>query len=79
MSWIKEYKQSLKMKEVEEIFDLALYRPLAFVLVKSIYRTKITPNHLTYLAIVMGVTAGCFYSQGTQSCFIAGGIFYLLF
>jgi phosphatidylglycerophosphate synthase len=79
MSWVSDYKKSLKMKEVEEIFDLALYRPLGFILVKSILRTRITPNHLTYLAIVMGVIAGCFYSQGTQSCFITGGIFYLLF
>jgi phosphatidylglycerophosphate synthase len=79
MSWLADYRKSLKMKEVEEIFDLALYRPLAFALVKSIIRTRITPNHLTYLAILMGITAGCFYAQGTQMCFIAGGIFYLLF
>ena len=79
MSWITDYKKSLKMKEVEEVFDLILYRPLAFIFVKSIIRTNITPNQLTFAAIVMGVIAGCFYSQGTQSCFIAGGIFYLLF
>jgi len=79
MSWIKDYKKSLKMKEVEEIFDLILYRPLAFIFVKTIIRTNITPNHLTFAAIIMGIIAGCFYSQGIQNCFIAGGIFYLLF
>ena len=79
MSWIADYKKSLKMKEVEEIFDLILYRPLAFIFVKSIIRTNITPNQLTLTAIVMGVIAGCFYSQGTQACFIAGAVFYLLF
>ena len=79
MSWITDYKKSLKMKEVEEIFDLLLYRPLAFILVKSIIRTNITPNQLTIMAIVMGIISGCFYSQGTQICFIVGGLFYLLF
>jgi hypothetical protein len=79
MSWITDYRKSLKMKEVEEIFDLILYRPLAFIFVKSIIRTNITPNHLTFAAIIMGIIAGCFYSQGNQSCFIAGGLFYLLF
>ena len=79
MSWITDYKKSLKMKEVEEIFDLLLYRPLAFILVKSIIRTNITPNQLTISAIVMGIISGCFYSQGTQAYFIVGGLFYLLF
>ena len=79
MSWVTDYKKSLKMKEVEEIFDLLLYRPLAFILVKSIIRTNITPNQLTMSAIVMGIISGCFYSQGTQVFFVVGGLFYLLF
>jgi hypothetical protein len=27
----------------------------------------------------LGIIAGCFYSKGTQACFVAGGLFYLLF
>jgi len=79
MTWLADYKKSLKMTEVEEVFDLVLYRPLAFVFVKSIIRTEITPNQLTSAAIAMGLAAGCFYSQGTRASFAAGALFYLLF
>lgn len=79
MSWLAEYRNSLKMTEVEEIFDLVLYRPLAFVFVKSIIRTDITPNQLTVAGIVMGIISGVFYSRGTPAGFMAGALFYLLF
>ena len=42
------------MVEVEEFFDLVFYRPLAYLLVKSIYRTRITPNQVTWLALLIG-------------------------
>lgn len=79
MSWFKEYKKSLKMAEVEESIDLIFYRPLAFLLVKSIYNTKITPDHLTLAAIIMGLTGGFFYAFGLQlTCYI-GSFFYIFF
>lgn len=65
MSWYSDYKKSLKMLEVEEIFDLFFYRPLAFILVKIIYRSNITPNQLTIGAIIMGIIGGIFYAQGS--------------
>ncbi len=67
------------MPEVEEVIDLLLYRPLAFLLVISVYHTKIKPDHLTLAAMIMGIVAGCFYSFGTPSTCITGAIFYLLF
>ena len=79
MSWFGEYKKSLKMKEVEEVFDLFFYRPLAFLLVKLIYKTNITPNQLTIAAIFMGVIGGCFYAQGLPQYFIIGALFYMMF
>lgn len=79
MSWLEEYKSSLKMPEVEEFTDLVLYRPLAFLLVVSVYHTKIKPDHLTLAAMFMGIIGGCFYSFGTHSATIAGACFYILF
>src|SRR3954467_7501845 len=64
MSWFSEYKKSLKMLEVEEYFDLFFYRPLAFLLVKTVYRTNITPNQLTIVAIFIGLACGIVYAQG---------------
>jgi hypothetical protein len=79
MRWFDEYKDSLKMAEVEEVIDLVLYRPLAFLLVKSIYRTRITPDNLTFAAIIMGFAGGCFYALGLHFSCIIGALFYLLF
>ena len=79
MRWFTEYKQSLKMAEVEEVLDLFLYRPIAFLLVKSIYRTKITPDHLTLGAMVVGLTGGFLYAFGLPQTSIVGAIFYILF
>ena len=82
MSWYSDYKKSLKMIEVEEIFDLFFYRPLAFLLVKIIYPTNITPNQLTIGAIIMGVIGGFFYAQGTPISpepFVIGALFFMMF
>jgi hypothetical protein len=79
MRWFTEYKSSLKMIEIEEVFDIIFYRPLAFLVVKLVYPTKITPSHLTLLAIMMGMTGGWFYSLGTAvSCYL-GALSYMLF
>src|SRR5436190_20554690 len=77
MSWFSEYKKSLKMVEVEEYFDLFFYRPLAFVLVKSVYRTNITPNQLTIVAILIGLMCGIIYAQGTNYWLLGAIVFAL--
>jgi phosphatidylglycerophosphate synthase len=79
MNWFGEYKNSLKMSEVEEVIDLVFYRPLAFLVVKSVYRTRITPDHLTIAAIIMGLAGGCTYAFGLQFSCVIGAVFYLLF
>jgi phosphatidylglycerophosphate synthase len=79
MDWYEEYKKSLKMREIEEIFDLLFYRPLAFLFVRSIYRTQITPNNISVAAIIIGIGAGFFYSAGTYAGNITGAILFLIF
>ena len=79
MNWWREYKNSLKMKEVEEVIDLIFYRPIAFLLVISVYNTKLKPDHLTLAAMLMGIIGGCFYSIGSRQYAVIGAIFYLLF
>jgi phosphatidylglycerophosphate synthase len=79
MNWFEEYKKSLKMVEVEEFVDLVLYRPLAFLLVISVFKTKIKPDHLTIGAIIMGLIGGYFYSLGSYSGCFLGALFYALF
>ncbi len=79
MSLFQEYKISLKKIEVEEFFDLYFYRPLAFLLVKAIYSTSITPNQLTVISMIFGVIGGIFYSNGIHQAFIYGAILILLY
>jgi hypothetical protein len=79
MSLIQEYNSSLKKIEVEEIFDLYFYRPLAFLLVKAIYSTSLTPNQLTVISMILGVFGGICYAFGTHSAFMLGAILYLLY
>ncbi|MGA1977476.1 MAG: CDP-alcohol phosphatidyltransferase family protein [Bacteroidales bacterium] len=79
MKWINEYKSSLKMARVEELLDLFFYRIIAFLIVKTVYHTRITPNHLTFAAIIMGITGGFFYSFGTDRSCIIGALFYMMF
>ena len=67
------------MKEVEEVIDLIFYRPIAFLLVISVYNTKLKPDHLTLAAMLMGIIGGCFYSIGSRQYAVIGAIFYLLF
>ena len=79
MSIIQEYYSCLKKTEVEEIFDLIFYRPLAFLLVKAIYNSSITPNQLTVISMVFGVLGGISFSFGNHKSYILGAILYLLY
>jgi phosphatidylglycerophosphate synthase len=78
MTLAEEYKKSLKMAEAEEILDLILYRPIAFVFVKLIYRLPISPNHVTYGSLVAGLIAAFEFAQGTASGFLWGAIWYAI-
>ncbi len=61
---LEEYRRSLKMPAAEERLDLILYRPVAFVVVKAIYRLPITPNAVTGLSLIAGLIAAWEFSAG---------------
>jgi phosphatidylglycerophosphate synthase len=76
-SWIQEYKQTLKDVTAEEFFDLYLFRPIAFILIKLfIYRSSLTPNQLSFLSIITGISGGIAFSFGTPKSFLIAGILY---
>jgi hypothetical protein len=74
MSLYKEYKKSLKIIAAEELFDLILFRPLAFVLVKGISSTAITPNQLTFAGILFFLAAGICISTGSVEAVLIAGL-----
>jgi phosphatidylglycerophosphate synthase len=74
-----DYRKSVQKTEDKFIFqvlriDKFLNRPLASLIVRPLYRTRVTPNHLTYLAFALGLAGAYFFSRGTPSAFLIGGI-----
>jgi hypothetical protein len=79
MSFISEYKKSLKMLEVEEILDLLVFRPPAFLFVKLIYQTRITPNQITWISLFFGVFGAFLISLGTATGYFIAAICFIIY
>jgi hypothetical protein len=79
MSWFQEYKSSLKLVEVEELFDLIFYRPLAFIFVKLIYPTNLTPNQITTLALIIGMIGGVVIAFNTETYLIIASLLLIIY
>jgi phosphatidylglycerophosphate synthase len=74
----KEFRKSLKHVIFDDTLTLYILRPIAFIFVKVLCRTKITPNQVSLIGILVGITSGFFFTQGTATSFmIAGGILFL--
>ncbi len=78
MGLFQQYKASLKMVEIEEMLDLVLYRPFAFLFVKAVYPTNLTPNQVSSIAMLFGVIAGILFGFGDRVFLLAGAGFYLV-
>ena len=74
MSIINQYKASLKVIEAEEIVDLLFFRPLAFIFVKLIYPTNLTPNQISVFSMIFGILAGVSIGLGSVESVFMGGI-----
>lgn len=66
------------MAEAEEIFDLAFYRPAAFVFVSVIYRLPISPNQVTGMSLAAGIVSAWFFSSGTYEGSAWGAVMYAI-
>jgi phosphatidylglycerophosphate synthase len=53
-----------KPREIEGVLDTALIRPLGFVLVQLLRRTRATPNMVSVAAMLAGVGVGVCYLRG---------------
>lgn len=72
----KEYKRSLKHIVFDETLTLYIFRPIAFIFVKLLYKTPITPNQISILSIMVGILSGIFFTQGTLTSFLVAGLLY---
>jgi len=78
LSLLSQYKASLKAVEVEEIFDLIIYRPLAFLFVKATYSTNLTPDQVSVAALLIGSAAGVMFGFGANSYLAIGACLYFI-
>lgn len=79
MSWIQEYKASLKNIDAEEPLDIYFYRPIAFIIVKLFYALPLTPNHYSLLALISGIFSAYYFYMGTEVAFQWAGFYFLMF
>jgi hypothetical protein len=75
-SLLAQYRSSLKNPFAEELIDLALYRPLAFLFVKATLPLPLTPNFVSLLAMIAGIGAGVALAGGTTGSFITGALLF---
>jgi phosphatidylglycerophosphate synthase len=68
-----------KPPEAEELVDEYLHRPLARRLIRALIRSPITPNQVTLLSALVGISAGVAVAQGARhpNALLLGG--FLLF
>lgn len=76
MTWLAEYRSSLKNVHAEEFLDVYFFRPIAFVIVKLFYPLPLTPNNYSFASLVSGFTAAWFFYKAE---FQWGAFFFFLF
>ncbi|TNF30636.1 MAG: CDP-alcohol phosphatidyltransferase family protein [Deltaproteobacteria bacterium] len=68
------FSSLLKSRDVEDPVNIWMHRPLAYAFVAAIYRTPMTPNMVTLLAMLTGLVAGAMILVGTGAALVLGGI-----
>ena len=58
--------------------DRLIIRPLASLIVRLVYKTRITPNQLTYASFLLSMAAAVVYSAGRRLPVAVGGVLALL-
>ncbi|MFI5252407.1 MAG: CDP-alcohol phosphatidyltransferase family protein [Bacteroidota bacterium] len=70
------FKQSLKSDAyyADELINIYLLRPIAAIVVWVLYPTSITPNQVTLMALLLGLSSAYAFFIGTPAALVAAGI-----
>ena len=68
------YRRSVKSDASDELINTYLLRPAAGLIVRLLYRTRVTPNQVTAAATAAGLAAACLYFRGTPGLTLAAGL-----
>ncbi|RLB49592.1 MAG: hypothetical protein DRH23_06225 [Deltaproteobacteria bacterium] len=64
----------VKSNDVEDPVNRYVHRTLAYLFVRLIFKTRITPNMITLSTVVIGFVAGCAFIWGTPTAMFVGGV-----
>ena len=73
MAHLPPFGTVLKSNDVEDLVNRYVHRTLAYWFVRSIFKTRITPNMITLSTVVIGFLAGCAFIWGTPTAMFVGG------
>jgi phosphatidylglycerophosphate synthase len=68
------YRASVKSESSDEPINTYLLRPLAGILVRLLYRTRVTPNQVTIFSTLLGVLAGIAFTRGEATATAVAGL-----
>jgi phosphatidylglycerophosphate synthase len=68
------YGKSIKSSISDEPINTYLLRPLAGLIVRVLYRTRITPNQVTVASIIAGLVAALVYLRGDPVALVFAGL-----
>ncbi len=71
-----DFKKSLKDARFDEPVTMWIFRPIAFIFVKLLYKTKITPNAVSFTGIGLGIISGIFLSVATPKSITIAALIY---
>ncbi len=74
MAPLPSFSSVVKSNDVEDPVNRYVHRTLAYLFVRSIFRTRITPNMITLSTVIIGFMAGCAFIWGTPAAMFAGGL-----
>ncbi len=78
MTWLQEYRLSIKAQEAEDRIDLVFYRPLGFLIAKLSWALGLAPTHLTLLGALAGILSGVLFFVGSGIIFLYATLLFLL-
>ena len=58
------YERSVKSDVSDELINVYVLRPIAGLIVRLLYNTRVTPNQVTVASTLVGLAAAVFYLQG---------------
>jgi len=69
-----DYKQSIKSNLSDELINTYLLRPVAGLIVRLLYPTRVTPNQVTIASTLAGIVAAAFYLQNSAATTAIAGL-----